>query len=56
MMKIARLTWGGYDYLPFAFDEWLIDPNCYTFGIEIGGRLIALNNLRIIDEIGRAHV
>jgi GNAT superfamily N-acetyltransferase len=50
MMKIARLTWGGYDYLPFAFDEWLIDPNCYTFGIEIDEHLIALNNLRIIDD------
>lgn len=50
MMKIARLTWGGYDYLPFAFDEWLADPNSHTFGIEIDGHLVALNNLRIIDE------
>jgi GNAT superfamily N-acetyltransferase len=50
MMKIARLTWGGYDYIPFVFDEWLVDPNCYTFGVEIDGHLIALNNLRIIDD------
>ncbi len=50
MMRIARLTWGGYDYLPFAFDEWLKDPKCYTFGIEIDGHLVGLNNLRIIDD------
>lgn len=50
MMRIARLTWGGYDYLPFAFDEWLKDPSCYTFGIEIDGHLVGLNNLRIIDD------
>ncbi|RDE14350.1 MAG: hypothetical protein C4K47_04165 [Candidatus Thorarchaeota archaeon] len=50
VMTIARLTWGGYDYLPFAFDGWLQDPNCYTFGIEIDGHLVALNNLRLIDD------
>jgi GNAT superfamily N-acetyltransferase len=50
MMRIARLTWGGYDYLPFAFDEWIKDPDCYTFGIEIDGHLVGLNNLRIIDN------
>lgn len=50
IQEIARHTWGGYDYLPYSFDNWMSDPDSHTACIEEDGHVVALANLRIIED------
>ncbi|MFW9800488.1 MAG: GNAT family N-acetyltransferase [Candidatus Thorarchaeota archaeon] len=50
VLEIAKHIWDGHDYLPHVFEEWLSDPNSHTAALEIEGRVVALNNLRIIEN------
>jgi len=43
--EIARLTWGGEDYLARVFDEWLGD-NFYV--LEVDGRVIGTAKLTLL--------
>ncbi|MDK2982803.1 MAG: hypothetical protein PWP49_494 [Thermococcaceae archaeon] len=45
--EIARLTWGGEDYLADVFDEWLGD-NFYV--LEVGGKVIGTAKLTLLPE------
>jgi N-acetylglutamate synthase-like GNAT family acetyltransferase len=45
--EIARLTWGGEDYLARVFDEWLGD-NFYV--IELGGKVIGTAKLTLLPN------
>ncbi|WP_457741866.1 GNAT family N-acetyltransferase [Thermococcus sp.] len=48
--EIARLTWGGEDYLARVFDEWLGD-NFYV--LELEGKVIGTAKLTILpDKVG----
>ncbi len=50
ILEISRHTWDGHDYLPYFFDSWLTDIDSHTAAIEIDGHVVALANLRIIDN------
>jgi N-acetylglutamate synthase-like GNAT family acetyltransferase len=50
IQEIARHTWGGYDYLPYSFDHWMSDSDSHTACIEQDGHVVALANLRIIED------
>ncbi|MFW9944474.1 MAG: GNAT family N-acetyltransferase [Candidatus Sifarchaeia archaeon] len=50
ILEIAKHTWGGHDYLPYSFDAWLKDRNSHTAAIEQEGHVIALANLRVIED------
>ncbi len=50
VLEIAKHIWDGHDYLPHVFDEWLTDPDSHTACLEIDGRVVALNNLRVIED------
>ncbi len=50
ILEIARNTWEGHDYLPHYFREWLSDPDSHTAAIEENRHVVALANLRIIDN------
>ncbi|MDH4214239.1 MAG: GNAT family N-acetyltransferase [Candidatus Thorarchaeota archaeon] len=50
ILEIARHTWEGHDYIPYYFDTWLKDKNSYPVGVEYDGHIIALANLRVIDD------
>lgn len=50
ILEIARHTWDGHDYIPFFFDGWLKDKDSHPVGIEYNGHIIALANLRVIDD------
>ncbi|MFW9803567.1 MAG: GNAT family N-acetyltransferase [Candidatus Thorarchaeota archaeon] len=50
ILEIAKHTWEGHDYLPFSFESWLNDRNSHTAAIEQDGRVIALANLRVIED------
>ena len=50
ILEIAKHTWEGHDYLPYFFESWLNDKNSHTASIEQDGRVIALANLRVIED------
>ena len=50
ILEISRHIWEGHDYLPSVFDDWVKDPKSYTCGVEADGRLVAVANLRLIEN------
>jgi len=50
ILEISQHTWDGHDYLPYFFDSWLRDIDSHTAAIEVDGHVVALANLRIIDN------
>ena len=49
VMEISRHTWGGHDYIPHVFDDWMSDSDSRVVGIEVDGHIVALDNLRLVD-------
>ncbi|MFW9767854.1 MAG: GNAT family N-acetyltransferase, partial [Candidatus Thorarchaeota archaeon] len=50
ILEIARHIWEGHDYIPYLFDTWLNDKHSYTAAIEQEGHVVALANLRVIEN------
>ena len=50
ILEISKHIWDGHDYLPSVVDEWLKDPDSHTYGVEFDNRLVAIANLRVIEE------
>jgi ribosomal protein S18 acetylase RimI-like enzyme len=50
ILEIAKHTWDGHDYLPYFFDAWINDKNSHTAAIEKDGHVVALANLRVIEN------
>jgi N-acetylglutamate synthase-like GNAT family acetyltransferase len=50
IIEISRHVWEGHDYLPSVADQWLNDPNSHFCGIEVGSHVVAVGNLRIIED------
>jgi N-acetylglutamate synthase-like GNAT family acetyltransferase len=50
ILEISRHIWEGNDYLPTVIDEWLSDQNSHTYGVEADSHLVALANLRLIEN------
>jgi N-acetylglutamate synthase-like GNAT family acetyltransferase len=48
--EISRHIWEGNDYVPMVFDEWLKDAKSRFFGVETDGRIVAVGNLRLIEN------
>ena len=48
--EISRHVWDGNDYLPAVAEEWLKDPKCHFFGVEVDGHIVAVGNLRLIED------
>lgn len=46
--EIARLTWGGEDYLARVFDEWVRDGNFYV--LELEGKVIGTAKLTLLPK------
>ncbi len=44
--EIAKLTWGGGDYLARVFDEWVKDGHFYV--LELGGKVIGTAKLTLL--------
>ncbi|ASJ07564.1 GNAT family N-acetyltransferase [Thermococcus pacificus] len=44
--EIARLTWGGEDYLARVFDDWVKDGNFYV--LELEGKVIGTAKLTLL--------
>jgi GNAT superfamily N-acetyltransferase len=49
--RIAELTadvWGGHDYIPEVFEQWVSDPGAWFQAAELNGELVGVQRLRPI--------
>ena len=45
VMELTRHIWGGEDYVPFVWADWLADPQGLLAVAEYGGRVVGLSKL-----------
>ena len=51
VMELTRTIWGGGDYIPYVWAEWLADPHGRLVVAEADGRVVGLGKLtRLSDQ------
>jgi RimJ/RimL family protein N-acetyltransferase len=50
IMEISKHVWEGHDYVPSVINQWLKDSKSHSYGVEIDGHVVALGNLRLIED------
>ncbi|UCG36783.1 MAG: GNAT family N-acetyltransferase [Candidatus Bathyarchaeota archaeon] len=50
ILEISRHVWEGHDYLPLVIDDWFKDLNAHVLGIQVDDHLVAVANLRLIEN------
>jgi GNAT superfamily N-acetyltransferase len=50
LMSFIRNVWGGHDYIPKVWDEWIADDSGKMFVLEADGRPVAMNRVRFLDD------
>jgi len=50
IVEISRHIWDGHDYLSSVVDKWLHDPNSHFYGTLVDGHVVAVGNLRLIED------
>jgi len=50
VMEFVRNTWSWGDYIPEVWDYWLADNKGKMFVVELGGRVVGMNHIRILEE------
>jgi len=48
--SLCDTIWGGNDYVPQRFPEWIEEQDSYASGMFVDGRLVALGALEVIPE------
>jgi GNAT superfamily N-acetyltransferase len=46
VVELTRDVWGGHDYLPHVFDDWVSDAGAAFQALELDGVLVGLQRLR----------
>jgi GNAT superfamily N-acetyltransferase len=50
LMRFIKDIWGGHDYLPYVWDEWLRDPAGRMFVVEVDGIPVGMNRVRFLED------
>jgi GNAT superfamily N-acetyltransferase len=50
LMTFVEKIWGGQDYVPGVWDDWLRDARGKIFVVEVEGRLVGMNHLRFLGD------
>ena len=50
LMDFVTKTWGGHDYVPSVWDEWLRDKGGKMFVVEVDGKLVGMNRVRLLKD------
>ncbi|MDG6988197.1 MAG: GNAT family N-acetyltransferase [Nitrososphaerota archaeon] len=50
LMSFIRNVWGGHDYIPSVWDDWLKDPRNRMFVVEVDGVPVGMNRLRFQED------
>jgi GNAT superfamily N-acetyltransferase len=48
ILEFCKLIWGGNDYLPSVWDEWLHSPKSHLFTAEYGGRAVGVTRVSAV--------
>jgi GNAT superfamily N-acetyltransferase len=49
-MSFIKDVWGGHDYIPSVWDEWLADTKGRMFVVEAGGVPVGMNRVRFLED------
>ncbi len=49
-MSFIKDIWGGHDYIPYVWDEWLGDELGRMFVVEVGGVPVGMNRVRFLED------
>jgi GNAT superfamily N-acetyltransferase len=50
LMRFIKDVWGGHDYIPEVWDDWLNDPTGKMFVLEAEGVPVGMNHLRFLED------
>lgn len=50
LMSFIKDNWGGHDYIPRIWDEWLKDETGMMFVVEADGVPVGMNRLRFLED------
>jgi len=50
LMDFVTKTWGGHDYIPSVWDEWLRDKDGKIFVVEVDGKQVGMNRVRLLKD------
>ena len=50
LMDFVTKTWGGHDYIPSVWDEWLRDKGGKIFVVEVDGKQVGMNRVRLLRD------
>ena len=50
LMSFIKDVWGGHDYIPYVWDEWLNGKDGRMFVAEVGGRAVGMNRVRFMGD------
>lgn len=50
LMRFIKDVWGGHDYIPYVWDQWLNNPGGRMFVIEVEGIPVGMNRVRFLED------
>lgn len=50
LMSFIKDVWGGHDYIPKVWDNWINDRTAKMFVVETSGRPVAMNRVRFLED------
>jgi GNAT superfamily N-acetyltransferase len=50
LMSFITHVWGGHDYIPYVWDDWLGDPRGMMFVVEVGGIPVGMNRMQFLED------
>lgn len=50
LMSFIKDVWGGHDYIPLVWDQWLSDQSGKMFVVEAEGKVVGMNRVRFLED------
>jgi GNAT superfamily N-acetyltransferase len=50
LMEFIKNVWGGHDYIPRVWDQWLSDTKNLMFVVEVDGTPVGMNRVRFLED------
>jgi GNAT superfamily N-acetyltransferase len=50
LMGFIKDIWGGHDYIPYVWDDWLDSPEGRMFVVEVDGVPVGMNRVRFLED------
>ena len=50
LMGFIKDVWGGHDYIPYVWDQWVSDSENKMFVVEVDGVPVGMNRLRFLED------